>query len=294
MKSKTLKNRKQTKGSRKGLRVIGIVVNRGKLEALKLLKELHRWSETHGISVFDSVDEPSLEWIPKCSLIVCLGGDGTLLAVARRMTKQSVPILGVNLGNLGFLTEIKQKEVFEELDNFFSGRSEIEERLLLSCLAESSARKIRKRFTALNDVVISREGLARLLRLKVQVSGEELTSFSGDGVIVATPTGSTAYSLSAGGAVVHPILSVMMITPICPHASSLRPMVVASHEKIRINLQNAGQGIKALLSADGQENLEIDTTFSVEVTRSDVPLRLVKSSRRGYFEALRENFKFPS
>ncbi|HXV28261.1 MAG TPA: NAD(+)/NADH kinase, partial [bacterium] len=170
----------------------------------------------------------------------------------------------------------------------------IEERLMLSCLAKSQKAKKSRRFTALNDMVVSREGLTRLLRVEVQVSGEQLTSFSGDGVIVATPTGSTAYSLSAGGAVVHPRLEAVIITPVCPHASALRSMVVRGDEKITVKIKTNREGEKALLTADGQENLEIDDSYTVEITRSNTTLKLIKSSKRSYFATLRENFKFPS
>ena len=141
--------------------------------------------------------------------------------------------------------------------------------------------------------MISREGLSRILHLEIHVSGEKLTSFSGDGVIIASPTGSTAYSLSAGGAVVHPKLEALIITPICPHASALRPIVVSASEKILVKM-HASRGMgKALVTADGQENLEIDDSYTIEVMRSNVPLKLVKSSRRSYFATLRKNFKFP-
>jgi NAD+ kinase len=272
----------------------GIFVNPDKSAALTLLKELRRWFAAKGIRVEDSRSRPIQEWIKNCAFVVCLGGDGTLLSLARQMHETSAPVLGVHLGNLGFLTEVKKHEVFSELENFLSGKSEIEERLMIRCSAVSKGRRTPRDFLALNDVVIGREGLTRLLKLRVQVGGEVLTNFSGDGVIVATPTGSTAYSLSAGGAVVHPTLQVMMITPICPHASSLRPIVVSSNEKIRIALENHGSGAKALLTADGQDTLEIDASYTVEVTRSKLPLRLIKSSKRGYYETLRENFKFPS
>jgi NAD+ kinase len=272
----------------------GICANPAKPGALALMKELSRWFEAKGITVRQSSANAVHKWIRECDIAVCLGGDGTLLALARQMRDTSVPVLGVNLGSLGFITEVKKDEVFSELENFLAGKSEIEERLMIRCTAVSEAHKVRRDFLALNDVVISREGLTRLVRLRVQVSGEDLTNFSGDGVIVATPTGSTAYSLSAGGAVVHPTLDVMMITPICPHASSLRPIVVSHEEKIRVTIEDPGSGTKALLTADGQDNLEIDATYTVEVTRSRMPLRLIKSSRRGYFETLRENFKFPS
>ncbi len=271
----------------------GIVVNQNKEGALRLLEGLRKWFSSRGIQVFDTTQSQLEKWVGQTGLLVCLGGDGTLLSVVGKMPSQPIPILGVNFGKLGFLTEVKQDEVYEELENFFSGRAILEDRLTLLCRAVNSAKNIKKEYRALNDVVVSREGLTRMLHLSVRVSDEKLTRFSGDGVIVATPTGSTAYSLSAGGAIVHPLLSAMVITPICPHSSSLRPMVVSCQEKISVTMEGAKAEAKALLTIDGQEDLEIDSGFTIEVTRSPLPVRLVKSSKRNYFAALRENFQFP-
>lgn len=271
----------------------GIVVNQDKSGAVKLLQTLRVWFDQKKIPVSDSVSKPIESWPAELDLVICLGGDGTLLKTITLLESRPVPVLGVNLGSLGFLTEIKQEEVFEELERFIAGASEIEERLKLKCVLESGEKKIRQEFIALNDVVISREGLTRMLRLSVCVNDERLTSFAGDGVILASPTGSTAYSLSAGGAVVYPTLEALLITPICPHASSLRPMVVSSHEKINVNMIKGIKGARAAVTIDGQIDVEIDDTFTVQVTRDAVAVKLIKSSRRGYFESLRENFRFP-
>ncbi len=276
------------------MRKIGIVVNSNKPGALELLPKLRDWLTKRENSVLDTTSHSLDEIVKDASLIISLGGDGTLLSLSNHLKENPAPVLGVNLGRLGFLTEIKQEEIFEELNAFFIQSSKIEERLMLSCTASSSKTKKERRLTALNDIVISREGLSRILRVDIFVSKEKLTSFAGDGVIIATPTGSTAYSLSAGGAVIHPKLEAIIITPICPHAASLRPIVVDAGEKISVRIQNSGGAGKGLLTADGQENLEIDDSYSIEITRSATPLRLVKSSKRSYFDSLRENFKFPS
>ncbi len=273
---------------------IGIVVNQNKQGAVQLLDELSDWLRKRDMEVADSKHKSLDEVVSGSDLVVCLGGDGTLLRVAAHMKGRSVPVLGINLGSLGFLTEVKQSEVFEELQAFFLNQSQIDRRLMLSASAKSEKTKQERRLVALNDIVISREGLSRMLKLEVRVAGEKLTSFAGDGVILATPTGSTAYSLSAGGSVVHPKLEAIMITPICPHSSALRSMVVAADEKISVRIQPSGGTLKALLTADGQENFEIDDSYTVEVMRSSTPLQLVKSSKRSYFATLRENFKFPS
>lgn len=275
------------------MKKIGIVANLKKNGSRELLDQLKQWLQKRDVQVFDSLENSVEEMLRQSDMVICLGGDGTFLSVASHMRAVSIPILGVNLGSLGFLTEVKQTEVFEEINAYLLGQHTIEKRLMIACSAASHQQKIERRFVALNDIVVSREGLTRLLHIEVSVSGEKLTAFRGDGVIIATPTGSTAYSLSAGGAIIHPKLETLMITPICPHASALRSMVVGADEKISIHIRTDRDQEKALLTADGQENMEIDDSYTIEITRSNTVLQLIKSSRRSYFATLRENFKIP-
>lgn len=274
------------------IKTVGIVVNGSKKGAPELCVKLRAWLEKRDMSVLDSTTTARDEMVRRADFIISLGGDGTLLSIVGQMKDRSVPVLGVNLGSLGFLTEVKEAEVFEEL-NAFLQQPQIDQRVMLSCTAWSKKNKVERRFLALNDIVVSREGLTRILDLDVLISGEKFTSFRGDGVIVSTPTGSTAYSLSAGGAVVHPRLEALIITPICPHAISLRPIVIAADEKITLRVHTDTPEDKALLTADGQEKLEIDDSYIVEVGRSNAPFQLIKSTKRSYLETLRENFKFP-
>lgn len=274
---------------------VGIIANPQKAMAARLRIRLSAWLRARKIRVLDSIRLSRERVVAHSDLIICLGGDGTLLSLAPLMEKRSVPVLGVNLGELGFLTEVKQNEVIQELSALLRGHYKIEERLMLSCTAsQGKSSRTLQHFTALNDIVISREGLSRMLYVEVFVGGEKLTRFSGDGVVIATPTGSTAYSLSAGGAVVHPTLDALLITPICPHASALRSMVVSASDQITVRLKTKGGRLRALLTADGQKSMEIDDRFTVEVTHSKERLQLVKSSKRGYFATLREIFKFPA
>lgn len=272
---------------------IGIVVNAKKPNAQKWLVELRTWLSKRSVQVSDTLESSLEEVLREASLLVCLGGDGTILRLANQMKERSIPVLAVNIGNLGFLTDVKTEEMFDELQTYFLEKSQIEERLMLTCSARTEKSGTERRFQALNDIVVSREGLTRLLRVRVEVSGEVLTKFSADGVIVSTPTGSTAYSLSAGGAIVQPKLEAIVITPICPHALALRSLVVRADERITIGIECDREGERALLVADGQENMEVDETTSIEITRSLIPFRLIKSSRRSYVETLRENFKLP-
>ena len=273
---------------------IGIVVNARKPNARKWLVELRTWLEKRSVEVKDTLESSVEEVLREASLLVCLGGDGTILRLANSMRERSIPVLAVNLGSLGFLTDVKTEEMFDELQTYFLDQVKIEERIMLACSVRNEKTKIERRFQALNDIVVSREGLTRLLKIKVEISGESLTTFAGDGVIVATPTGSTAYSLSAGGAIVHPKLDGLIITPICPHALALRSMVVRADERITVAVQGDREGERALLTADGQENVEVGEGTLIEITRSTIPFQLVKSSRRTYVETLRENFKLPS
>ncbi|OQA57337.1 MAG: putative inorganic polyphosphate/ATP-NAD kinase [Candidatus Omnitrophica bacterium ADurb.Bin277] len=274
------------------MKKVGIVVNQKKQGAVELTAKIRTWLEKRDVVVTDTLSQPIGQMIESADFLISLGGDGTMLSIVSHLRHRSVPVLGVNLGSLGFLTEVKQAEVFEELAAFFQ-KPEIEDRLMISCVAWSKTRKVERRFLALNDIVIGREGLARILRLDVFVSGEKLTSFRGDGVIIATPTGSTAYSLSADGAVVHPKLEALIVTPICPHALSLRSLVIGADEKIIVQVRTEDPSEKALLTADGQEKVEIDDSYTVEVGRSSAPFKLIKSTKRSYLETLRENFKLP-
>lgn len=273
---------------------VGIVVNPKKPHALKSLEDLRNWLMKRSVAVEDTLEKPLEEVMKDADLLISLGGDGTILRLANPMRERSIPVLAVNLGNLGFLAGIKADEMFDELQTYFLGQARTEDRLMLACSVRAGKPVRERRFQALNDIVVSREGLSRMLRVRIEVNGETVTRFSGDGVIVASPTGSTAYSLSAGGAIVDPRLEAFIITPICPHALALRSLVVPADERVSVAIESNGEGDKALLTADGQENVEVDETASVEITRSTIPFRLVKSSRRSYLETLRENFNIPS
>ncbi len=272
---------------------IGIVINSNKEGALELLQELRQWLEKRSCSVLDNETTQIDEILASAELLICMGGDGTLLNLTHHMVHRSVPVLGVNLGNLGFITEVKKEELFEELKTVFSGEYKIEERTMLSCRVKDEKTNENRRFQAFNDIVINREGLTRYLRVELKIGSETFTSYSGDGVIIATPTGSTAYSLSAGGPIVHPRMNGIIITAICPHVSSLRPIVVPGSEKIVSKIVCRAPEEHALLVADGQNSLQIGENHLIEVTQSETPVKLIKSSKRSYFQTLQEKFKIP-
>ncbi len=272
---------------------VGIVINENKPGSDLLRNEIASWLSKRDCQILDSRTVALDVILKEADLIVCAGGDGTLLHVANRMIQRQIPLLGVNLGFLGFITEVKNAEVIEELKSIFSGNFHTEERSMLSCNVRDEKTRQNRRFQALNDIVINREGLTRYLRVEVKIGSQPFTSYSGDGLIIATPTGSTAYSLSAGGPIVHPGLDSMIITAICPHVSSLRPLVVPGSEKIVAKIDCDNPGEHALLVADGQDSIQVSEHHLIEVTQSTMKLKLIKSSKRSYFETLREKFKIP-
>lgn len=275
---------------------VGILTNPTKPNADVIRKELSDWLFKRGLSVLDAVQIPIEKVIAESDLIVCLGGDGTILHLAGKMKDRSVPVLAINIGSLGFLTEVRTEEFYEELALIFSGQFEVQERMMLNASVkwEGSKDEPERRFQALNDIVVNREGLTRYMAVQLDIGGEHVTRFSGDGIIVATPTGSTAYSLSAGGPIVYPTLDNLVITPICAHASALRPLVVSGSQSVRIRITCDDPKENALLSSDGQNEVKINNRSIIDITKSENRFQLIKSSKRGYFNTLREKFKLPN
>lgn len=218
-------------------------------------------------------------------LVIVLGGDGTLLSVAHLAAVAGVPVVGVNLGRLGFLTEVPTDELFVTLDAFLAGDEAVaSQRLLL----EAGSRD--KTYLCLNDVVINKGAMARMIQIAIQIDGREIAALKADGLIVATPTGSTAYALSAGGPIVQPHVPALVLSPICPHALSFRPMVVSSASRIRLRLLTAGEEV--YLTCDGQRGMLLGKDDVVEIGRSEASLTLVSSPRRNYFDLLKEKLNW--
>jgi NAD+ kinase len=218
-----------------------------------------------------------------CDLIVVLGGDGTLLSIARH-TDGRVPILGVNMGELGFLTEVTEAEALPMLARVLAGRFDLDRRMTLAASLERAGRTI-GRFRALNDVVISNGSLARIVGFTVTVDGLPLAHYRADGLIVATPTGSTAYSLSAGGPVVEPTVQAVLVSPISPHTLSNRPVVLRPEAVVRIAV--AERENDAILTIDGQESMALAGRDVLCVRRGRTSVSLVRSPDRTYYDVLR-------
>jgi NAD+ kinase len=219
----------------------------------------------------------------EADLIVVLGGDGTLLSVARRAHPR-VPILGINMGELGFLTEVAEAEAMHMLRRVLSGAYDVDRRMTLAATLERG-RRARQRFRALNDVVVSNGALARIVRCSVSVDGLPFTAYRADGLIVATPTGSTAYSLSVGGPIIEPTIEALLVSPISPHTLSNRPVVLRPQAVVRIEIGAGQQDV--ILTVDGQESTPLAGGDVVVVRRGREPVSLVRSPDRTHYDVLR-------
>jgi NAD+ kinase len=230
------------------------------------------------------------EILNQAELVVVLGGDGTLISVARLFSGRDVPILGVNLGSLGFLTEITVEELYTRLEKVLEGNPRVSERMMLEVTLHREGQEIEKGHV-LNDMVINKGALARIVDLETKVNRHFLTTYKADGLIISTPTGSTGYSLSAGGPIIHPLMSCIVITPICPHTLTNRPIVVTDESVISITVASSFDE-KVYLTLDGQVGFELREGDSVEVRRALKTTALVMSRTRDYFEVLRTKLKW--
>jgi NAD+ kinase len=226
-----------------------------------------------------------LELASRADAVVVLGGDGTLIKAARLLSGRAVPILGINLGSLGFLTEILEGELFPMLDSVISGTAKSDARMKLACQLIRND-EVLLEDEVLNDVVLSKGAMARIADHETSINGKFVTLYKSDGVIVATPTGSTAYSLSANGPIVHPALECIIITPICPHALTQRPIVVTAEQVVSIVLKSDSSDV--YLTIDGQVGLALKQGDRLEVRRSPNRVFLVRNPQMDYFAILRQ------
>lgn len=235
------------------------------------------------------------ELTSKCNIIIVLGGDGTLISACRHPSKKTPTIIGVNLGTLGFLTEITIEEIFKTLTLTIQKKIRIEKRQLFQIEVYRLNKKI-KTYFAINDVVITKEALARIFAVRIKINGEFAADLRGDGVIVATPNGSTAYSLAAGGSIVHPQVDAVLITPICPHSLTSRPLILPGSSTIELQLspENKTKINPVYLTIDGQDGMELTPNDSIKVTSSKYSVNFVKSPTRSYFQILGTKLKWAS
>jgi NAD+ kinase len=281
------------------LKTIGAVVGPRKPEALEVVCELREWCEARGIELraVDSVAgqarcaplaESDGELAEDVDLIVVLGGDGTMLGAARMLGTRQIPVLGVNFGFLGYLTEFTLEEMFPALENVRQGNFIVERRMMIDVALDSSVESAPRR--ALNDAVVTKSAATRMIEIESYINGMFVNSFRADGMIVATPTGSTAYSLSAGGPIVHPSMSAILLTPICPHMLSNRPVVVPGESVVDLVFKRADPDLS--LTIDGQPGVELRHDDRIRLRRSQTTFNLVQPTNRNYFEVLRTKLKW--
>jgi len=286
------------------IEVVGIVANRRKPAVKGVLEDLFAWLGKQGISAIAWDDLEGV--VPECrtcaiedigegaDLVIALGGDGTLLTAARGVGERLTPILGVNVGSLGFLTEISVNELEEALGEVVKGKYRSEDRMNIQAEVIRDGRPVGT-FTALNDVVINKGALSRVVELTMWADDHDLAVFIADGLIVSTPTGSTAYSLSAGGPIVNPMMEAIISTPICPHTLAVRPMILDGDQTLTVELWS-GDSVhgkpEIKLTVDGQIGFELMSQDKIVFTRSARKTRLVLSGYRSFYEVLRQKLKW--
>jgi NAD+ kinase len=280
------------------IRSLGLCVKTRQPQLSGLVRELEKWLGDRDVQVVP--DEEAARWteapaVPRSELggrvdaVVVLGGDGTLLAVARALGEHAVPVLGVNLGTLGFLAEINQDEIFATLEDVLAGRCRSEPRMRLEVSVERDGAE-RGRYLALNDAVVA-SALSRLIELETRADGIEVATYHADGLIVATPTGSTAYSLSAGGPLVLPALEAIVVTPICPHTLTQRPLVLPESSTVEVRVRDT-RDRAVRVTVDGQVGCELGETDRVRVRRSPHVLPLLVAPGRNRFQVMRAKLRW--
>ncbi len=278
-----------------------MVVKRDRPEAIAIAKSLAEWlrenrraplAETDLAERIGAEAVSKDELVSRADLIVVAGGDGTLLNIARRIGSRETPILGINLGGLGFLTEVTVNEARDTLDRVIAGRFEVDRRITLEAVIERSgvpSPSGAKAFRALNDVVLNKGPLGRMMQLEVVADGKPFCTYRADGLIVATPTGSTAYALSAGGPIIYPTLGVIVLAPICPHTLSNRPVVLPDSFEIEVRVNVSDHD--AMLTMDGQDSQKLSEADTVRIRRGKYAVALVRSTH-AYFEIWRDKLRW--
>lgn len=263
-------------------------------------RKLASWLESRGKKVHIDAETAAAIKMPGCEreempalveMIIVLGGDGTLLSAARLVADAgtAVPIFGVNLGSLGFMAEVSLDELYGNLEKAIAGRLATEDRMMLTASVVRGDKRVAS-YRVLNDAVINKGALARMMELKVSVNDGHLTTFRADGLIVATPTGSTAYSLSAGGPIIHPTIQCFVLTPICPHTLSNRPIALPDNVVVTVRLTSPSEDVS--LTLDGQIGFPLEPGDVVGIRKSRFKLKLIKHPSKSYYEILRTKLKW--
>jgi len=281
-------------------KTIGIISRPRRSNLAEVIPGLLRWLAERGVTpLYDPETASSLKdgvlgttrhkIAEESDLLLVLGGDGTLLAAAREAAARAVPLLPINMGSLGFLTSFTVDELYPALENVLAGRATINERVLL-LVERVNAGQIVSQQRVLNDAVVHKGTLARMIELELFIDEGFVCRYRADGLIVATPTGSTAYSMSAGGPIVHPAVESILITPICPHTLSDRPVVVRDTSKVELRLSETADSV--FLTLDGQTGVPMQRGDRVRITRAAERLKLIQPPNKTYFEILRNKLKW--
>ena len=284
----------------KSFQTIGIISRPRRSNLSVVAPPLLKWLEEHGVqALYDEETAGSLPGSAKgktrqqvadaSQLLLVLGGDGTLLAAARLAAPRGIPILPINMGSLGFLTSFTIDELYPALEDTLGGRFSVSQRVMLYVELERGGKVIESQ-KVLNEVVVNKGALARMIELELRIDADFVCRYRADGLIVASPTGSTAYSLSAGGPIVHPAVESFVITPICAHMLSDRPLVVRDSSSIAMKL--SGNTESVFLTLDGQRGIPLQATDMVRISRAKELLKLIQPPRKSYFEILRNKLKW--
>ena len=286
--------------SEKAFQTIGILSRPRREQLFVVVPPLLKWLEARGIKAV--LDEETAAALPSGSkgqarskvadasrLLLVLGGDGTMLAAARLAAPRCIPILPINMGSLGFLTSFTLDELYPALEETLAGHSSISQRVMLQAELVRGG-SVMETQSALNDVVIHKGALARMIQLELSINSDFVCRYRADGLIVSSPTGSTAYSLSAGGPIVHPAVEAFIITPICPHMLTDRPLVVRDYCCLEVKMNGDAESV--YLTLDGQRGVPLQSTDILRVTRAKEQLQLIQPPKKPYFEILRNKLKW--
>jgi NAD+ kinase len=275
---------------------IGLVVKRQEPRARAVVEQLVAWTAERGIELFSGAREAGVgttvaadRLAEFADLIVVLGGDGTMLATARLVAGRGTPVLGVNFGTLGYLTEFTDADLFPALEEIVRGEYALDPRVMIDCSIERRGRAV-ERATALNDAVVNKSALARIIEIDCSIDGRFVTFYRADGLIISTPTGSTAYNVSAGGPILMPSMGAFVLNPICPHTLSNRPLVVPDTVTIDLALRPTGEEV--MLTIDGQIGFKLAVSDRIRLTKSAETFNVVTPRDRNYFAVLRGKLRW--
>ncbi|UNC92539.1 NAD(+)/NADH kinase [Candidatus Contubernalis alkaliaceticus] len=281
------------------MKAVGIITNLQKEETLATAERILTLCREHDLQVFFTVECASLLGLPELGypvhripemvdLLLVLGGDGTILAAARKVVGTNIPILGINLGHVGFLAEVEVSDLESSMEKIVSNQFVVQDRMMLYAEVIRNS-QVEASFYALNDIVISKGPFSRTIKLKTYINNHLLEAYPGDGVIIASPTGSTGYSLSAGGPIVNPALNLLVVTPICPHMMHHRSVIIAENEKVRIKAYT--QQAEVVLTVDGQQGFQLKNDDEIIVKKADYYTKLVKLTDVNFYALLHRKLR---